>query len=59
VHVVGFTIEIYYDARPYELQIYACISWLFVLRVFDENNNNNNNLLVARFLLVPPFTEIS
>ena len=43
MHPVGFTIEIYYDARPYELHIYAYISELFVLSVFDDNKTNNNN----------------
>jgi len=26
VHLVGFTIEIYYDARPYERQIWHSVS---------------------------------
>jgi hypothetical protein len=25
MHLVGFIIEIYYDARPYELQLYNCV----------------------------------
>ena len=31
MHLVGFTIEIYYDARPYELQIMSHILFLFYL----------------------------
>ena len=29
MHLVGFTVEIYYDARPYERQIFITNSWIW------------------------------
>ena len=31
VHLVGFTIEIYYDARPCEHQMFVSVSYVFVV----------------------------
>ena len=33
MHLVGFTTEIYYDARPCERQIYAFMCWFVLLAV--------------------------
>jgi len=33
MHLVGFTIEIYYDTRPYELQIYLNLFSLIFFKV--------------------------
>jgi len=43
MHLVGFTIEIYYDARPYERQIwhlaFACSSNKYLFLISEQSND--------------------
>jgi len=45
MHLVGFTIEIYYDARPYECQIYMNSSRFCV----DKTNPTTGDKMRAEF----------
>ena len=44
MHLVDFTIEIYYDARPYERQITSVSFFTLELRVFNDMLNITQGL---------------
>jgi len=42
MHLVGFTIEMYYDARPYECQISMYL--LFVTHIPEDDHRSGRNM---------------
>jgi len=48
MHLFGFTIQIYYDARPYERQIYMKSSTFFV----DKTNPTTGDKMRAEFYVI-------